>query len=134
MVVIQKAVYLQCSNEAATKYNHKMTTTQLSTDNQKALQLDLKNKLSEVSEFLENGIVCDFDSNATCMNILISYPSQSEVRLFVPNSNEANLDEELHSKYLAIFEDQMGNDIYEEFDSCDMMVGYLVDQLRNDNI
>ena len=27
-MVIQKAVYLQFSNEAASKYNHKMTTTQ----------------------------------------------------------------------------------------------------------
>jgi len=105
--------------------------TSLSMENQIILQKELISQLKKVPTFLDNGIVSDFDSNASCLNICITYPLGSEVKLFLPNSTQENIEEELFSQHCAVFEDHMGNDIYEYFESSIDMVGYLVENIDN---
>ena len=105
--------------------------TSLSMENQIILQRELISQLKKVPTFLDNGIVSDFDSNASCLNICITYPLGSEVKLFLPNSTQENIEEELFSQHCAVFEDHMGNDTYEFFESSIDMVGYLVKNIDN---
>ena len=46
MVVIQKAVYLQCSNEAASKYKHYMTNQDIKKATLEQLRGELKSCLN----------------------------------------------------------------------------------------
>ena len=80
--------------------------------------------------------VKDFDRHSPCANMCIVTPNQSEIKIFTPNNTSNNLDNEEFCDWIVWF-DVFGmyeEDTYEEFDSSDDIVGYLLEQWESDNL
>ena len=78
----------------------------------------------------------NFDRHSPCENMAIVTPNGSEVKIFVPNSDKEDLYNEEYNRFSVWFNCfGMGENGYPlEFKYGEDVVGYIFEQLQNDNL